>query len=426
MRLSFLSPKKLVFSALSLLIVLSAVQAAPDTRVFQEGDLLLYFRNPAGSVNTDRVVVFGLGSTWNVFRRAATPSDPTSGTVISLGNINTFLASSTATGGYGSDWTSLSSTIWVGAVGQNGPLGTGAGTENGDYSRTVYVSKARLGTGIYQQANSDPLTRMGGSASGQNSVAVAINGSGGPFFGDTTPLSNPNEFTAAIITGNPIDSGSLGNGYSLYQGGVMTQISSITYNYGPISNVVAALDIYRQTPVLNAEGWQNINNIEGVVAREGYYLGTVTLSSNGSVHFVGRADGTPPPPEDDYTVWTQGYPGAELTDKEGDYDGDGFKNVAEYAFGTDPTVGNKALSSAAVASNNLSIGFFRRSTTNSEAPTYSVLSTTNLVSAFTNNAASISILTNAAPPGYQAASFTQPVAGSKFFYRIQATLPQGN
>jgi hypothetical protein len=280
--------RTLALAAGTFAVTAPGASAAADTNGWQTGDMLMYFRNPAGSVNNDRVVGFSLGSTWDVFRRAATPTDPTFGTVISLGNINTFLSSSTATGGYGSDWTSLSSTIWVGAVGQNGPLGTGAGTENGDYSRTVYVSKARLGTGIYQQANSDPLTQMGGSAAGQNSVAVQVGGSGGPFVGvmtNDTPVSLQNDFVAAIISGNPIDSGSLGNGYSLYQGGVMTQVSSSTYSYGSVAGVVAALDLYRQTPVLNAEGWQNLNNIEGVVARQGYYLGTITLSDNGDVNF---------------------------------------------------------------------------------------------------------------------------------------------
>jgi hypothetical protein len=50
--------------------------------------------------------------------------------------------------------------------------------------------------------------------------------------------------------------------------------------------VVLGLDLYRATPVLNASGWQNINNISGVTAGQGYYLGTITLSSNGDVNFV--------------------------------------------------------------------------------------------------------------------------------------------
>jgi hypothetical protein len=77
-------------------------------------------------------------------------------------------------------------------------------------------------------------------------------------------------------------------------------------------------------------------------------------------------------------------------------------------------------------SNNLTVGFFRRSTANDQAPAYAAFSSTDLGNAFTNNGASISILTNVAPAGYQAASVTQPVSGSKIFYRIKATLPQEN
>ena len=416
MKTSALVLKKLIFSALSLLVLLSAVQAAPDNDGYQSGDILMYFRNPSGSVNNDRVIGYSLGSTWDVFRRAATPTDPTFGTVIPLGNINTFLSSSTATGGYGSDWTSLSSNIWVGAVGQHGPDNQGTGTVEGDYARTVYVSKARLGAGDYGQANSDPLTMLPGGASTQASISSQIGGSGGPFIGvmtNDTPVNLENDFVATIVDNNPIGD----NGYTLYEGGLMAPVSPTTYNYGAITGVVAALDIFRQTPVLNASGWQNINNIDGVVAREGYYLGTVTLSGNGDVHFV---------PVDDYTAWAAEYPDADLTDKEGDYDKDGFKNVNEYAFGTNPTLGNTALSSATVVSNNLTVGFFRRSTANEQAPAYAVFSSTDLGNAFTNNGASISILTNVAPAGYQAASVTQPVSGSKIFYRIQATLPPAN
>ena len=103
--------RTLALAAGTLAVTATGASAAPDSNGYQTGDMLMYFRNPAGSVNNDRVVGFSLGSTWDVFRRAATPTDPTFGTVISLGNINTFLASSTPTGGYGANWSSLSPTI---------------------------------------------------------------------------------------------------------------------------------------------------------------------------------------------------------------------------------------------------------------------------------------------------------------------------
>jgi len=399
--------------------------AAPDD-AYQQNDLLLYFLNPTGTAGTDQIAFFSLGSTWSVFRNAATPTSPNYGSVINLGNMNEVLSST-----YGADWTSLSPSLFVGAAGNNGSTSSlSSAVSNGDYARTVYVTKPRLGAGTLGQPNSSTATLNTGNSAG---TASAINGANSPLLTLLPRPPNPsalpnegNEGLQSLNQQNPFGpTGAPATAYGAIQGGLTGPVSAASYNYGSVSNVVLGLDLYRITPSTSGStAWQNANSIQGVTAGQGYYLGTITLSSNGEVNFVVRSD--EPPVTDDYTAWTQGYPGANLADKEADYDKDGFKNVAEYSFGTDPTVGNRALSSATVASNNLSVGFFRRSTTNSEAPAYSVLSTTNLVSAFTNNAASISILTNAAPPGYQAASFTQPVAGSKFFYRIQATLPQGN
>ena len=274
--------RALALAAGSLAVTATGASAAPDTDGYQAGDLALYFRNPDGAVNNGLAVVYSLGSSWDVFRRAATPTDPTFGTVISLGNINTFLSSSTPlTGGYGSDWTSLSSTIYVGAAAQHGPANTGTGTTQGDYARTVYVSKARLGEGSVGQANSDPLSILPFTSTAQNSIATQINGAFLPWTG-LQIASVENDFAAALVDNNPIGD----NGFMFVEGGLMTQLSSTTYNYGAVSNVVAALDIFRSTPVLNASGWQDINNIEGVVAREGFYLGTVTLSDNGDVNFT--------------------------------------------------------------------------------------------------------------------------------------------
>jgi len=49
--------------------------------------------------------------------------------------------------------------------------------------------------------------------------------------------------------------------------------------------VVIGLDLYRLTPEHNASGWQDINEIAGVTAGQGYYLGTITLSDDGAVNF---------------------------------------------------------------------------------------------------------------------------------------------
>lgn len=419
-----LTPLALVAASICVLAVDKA-RSAPDSG-YQQNDLLLYFLNPNGNTGTDQIAFFSLGSTWSVFRNAATPTDPNYGTVINLGNMNEVM---TAT--YGNDWATLSSSLFMGAAGNNGSAsGLSSAVANGDFARTVYVTKPRLGAGTLGQPNSSTANLNTGNSAGTSSAISGANSpAGNPTLVSANPFALPdsgNEGLQSLKDQNPFGpTGAPATAYGAIQGGLTGPVSSVTYTYGSVGNVALGLDLYRITPSTSgATAWQNVNNIQGVSAGQGYYLGTITISPDGEVNFVVRSDEAPV--TDDYTAWAEGYPGADLTDKEGDYDRDGFKNVVEYAFGTNPTLGNTALSSATAVSNNLTVGFFRRSTANDQAPAYSVLSSTDLGNAFTNNGASISILTNSAPPGYQAASFTQPVSGSKVFYRINATLPQDN
>jgi hypothetical protein len=410
--------------ALALLVfaAFDKTAAAPDDS-YQQNDLLMFFLNPTGTTGNDRVVLFSLGSTWDVFRRAATPTDPTFGTVISLGNINTILTST-----YGSDWTGFSSTLFVGAAGNNGSTsGLSTAVANGDYARTVYVTKPRLGAGSAGQANSSTATLNTGNSAG---TASAINGAnsiaGNTNFVTSNPASLLTEDTT-LEDQNPFGpTGAPATAYGAIQGGVVGATTNAPYSLGSVSNIVNALDLYRITPnTSGATAWQNLNNIEGVAAGQGYYLGTITLSDNGAVNFIAR--GATTPVTDDYTAWANSWiaqvPAAtSLTNKSGDYDNDGFQNVNEYAFGTDPTRGTPALTSTAAVSNNLIVSFFRRSGAPSQVPTYTVFSATNLLSGFAGGSIAISASTNPAPAGYESAAFSQPVSGNGF-YRVRATLP---
>jgi hypothetical protein len=105
----------------------------------------------------------------------------------------------------------------------------------------------------------------------------------------------------------------------------------------------------------------------------------------------------------------------------GDYDNDGFQNVNEYAFGTDPTKGNASLTAATVVSNNLVVSFQQRTGPTNLVPSYAARSVTNLAGSLTNSA-TIPFAANT-NTGYQAASVTNPVSGGGIFYRIQAALP---
>lgn len=268
--------RSLALAAGTLAVTATGAKAAPDDS-YQANDLLLFFRNPAGSTGTSEVVTFSLGSTWNLFRAAATPTDPTFGTVISLGNINSILTST-----YGTDWTSLSSSLFAGAVGNNGGTsGLDNGIYDGDYARTVYVTKPRAGAGLPGKANSTVAAVPVNNASG---VAAAIEGANSV----ALPLSNPaaiNNSSTTIDTQNPFFNSVPATAYGAINGGVMGPVSSDRYTMGD-SNVVIGLDLYRVTPnTTGATAWQNLNSISGVTAGSGYYLGTIALSDDGDVNF---------------------------------------------------------------------------------------------------------------------------------------------
>jgi hypothetical protein len=274
--MKFISHKlrTLALAAGTLAVTVTGASAAPDDS-YQQNDLVLFFRNPAGTQGTDSVAVFSLGSTWNVFRAAATPSDPTFGTVISLGNINSIMTTA-----YGNNWIGLSSSIYGGAAGNNGSTSAGSfAVSNGDYARTVYITKP-ISVGSVAV---DPI---------QTGVAAAINTANSSVPNATNALgvtnSNPgilNNANTTLDNQNPTTTPL--TAYTAINGGVMGQLSGSTSTYGSFSNVALALDLFRVTPSTSGtNAWQNLNNISGVTAGQGYRLGTLTVGSNGDVNFT--------------------------------------------------------------------------------------------------------------------------------------------
>jgi hypothetical protein len=262
-----------------------AANAATDP-AYGTNDLLFFGLERSGTTWIDKVVTFSLGSTWDVFRRAATPGDPTFGTVISLGNINTMLSSA-----FGADWTSLTpDTLYFGAAGQKGSTsGLSTVVEDGDYARTAYISSPRTGTGIYQQANSSARNI---ATSGSGGTAANIQGANSVAVGQPNPNSN-NVSDTIIDAQNPLTPSAVpGTAYGSINGGIIGAASSTKYSYGSVSNIVVGLDLYRVTPSTNdASAWQNLNSIGADYGGSsgngyGYYLGTVTLSDNGDVNFT--------------------------------------------------------------------------------------------------------------------------------------------
>jgi hypothetical protein len=264
---------------------LGARAAADDA--YNANDILLFFQNPAGTTGTDKIAYYSLGSTFNVFRDAATSSSLNFGATISLGNIN-----STLTTAYGSDWTGASASIFVGAAGQNGATGAAStSTSNGDYARTVYVTKPRSGVGTVGQANSssplfDPSqTSVASNISGANNISSmtqpGVVGVTGTILDDNNSFSNGNPATA----------------YGAIQGGIIGPIGS-QFTFGTIAGNVAALDLYRVTKTTgtnaaSASLWHISNNITATYSdsftgggARADYLGTILVGANGDVNFA--------------------------------------------------------------------------------------------------------------------------------------------
>lgn len=285
------SQLRLASIAASALAVSSTGAFAAADDAYTANDLLLFSQNPAGTTGTDKVVYYSLGSTYNVFRDAATPDSANFGSTISLGNIGSNLTSI-----FGADWSSGNSTIYFGAAGQQGSTSAlNTTVTNGDYARTVYVTKARTTAGTFAQPNSasplfDPAqTGVAGQISGSNLIS-GMTQPGSVDFGSTL-IDNYNPFT----NGNP------STAYGAISGGIQTSIGS-AYTFGNISGVVAALDLYRVTKTTgtnatsaNTALWHVANGVTSTYSNNSYpgsngaradYLGTLTIGSNGDVNFA--------------------------------------------------------------------------------------------------------------------------------------------
>jgi hypothetical protein len=271
--------KRLFFTlAAAALLGSAAPLSAQADPTYEAEDLLLFFRNPEGTFGTRTTVGVSLGSTWNIFRRAATPVDPTYGSTISLGNIGAFMTQT-----YGSDWTGLSGTLFAGAVGNSGAIsGLSQEVSNADYARTVYVTKPRNGVGDVGQADSSgaavPVNNSSGVASAISAANSSLPASPGVF---TTPNTADN---------NPLFNGNPATAYTAIPGGVMgsLQTSETVFDFDQIPDAVIALDLYRVTPVANALGsWEALNTLP-VSAGAGYYLGVITLTRSGDIYFTAQ------------------------------------------------------------------------------------------------------------------------------------------
>ena len=236
------------------------------------GDLVLFFQNPNGLIGGTQQVFASLGNTALVFR------DATAGSALTLLNINTELTSA-----YGANWASTT-TLYGGAGGVWGNSGSlSSALQNGDPNRTIYTTQRRSTIGTVGSQNSVGYSI--GSDGAMTSIANSI-------LAQNNILETGSANRVAVITAAQAPSQSInlqnpvgGNGWNNNIPGDVVQQGGQADNYGTFgsyTDVEFMWDLYRlqaKSNIANQYGF-------GDPLREGEYLGTMTLSSNGDVGFT--------------------------------------------------------------------------------------------------------------------------------------------
>ncbi len=373
---------------------------------YTDGDLVLFFQNPGGSTGSDQQVFVNLGNTATVFRAAFTDQS----NLTNIININSALTSA-----FGPDWANAT-TLYGGAGGVWSSAAQGNTLQNGDPRRTVYTTIARPSIGVVGSVNSDGFSTVSsGFATSisqaivqqnniletQASTAVAVIALPGNSQGSSIPLINPAN----------------GNGWNnnVPSPGVQQQGQAGNYGtFGSINNVKFMWDLYRSQARDNIAGQYG----EGQETFAGVYLGTIVLTESGDVSFITSGGNLPATP---YESWAAEYAPAALSDKNADFDGDGFTNFQEFAFGTDPTIGNAALVSASTSGSNLVITALQRTAGATSGIDSYALETRADLTTGTWLPSEVAAVDGTPVGEYTPVTYTVPRAGARGFYRLIAT-----
>jgi hypothetical protein len=256
----------LALAAGSLAITMAGAHA--DNPNYTAGDLMLFFQNPGGTTGSDKEIYVSLGNTATVFRQDYVNQANSLGIV----NIGGLLTST-----YGANW-ATDITLFGGLGGVWGTSGNLSNAlQNGDPNRTVYTSYARSSTGTVGSANttayviandtsmstiSNSITALGAALDGDSGQAVALTKS---VVAAQLPSTGPNSWNSGIA-GTPVQ-----------QQGSASNFGT----FGSVSNVEFMWDIYR----IEAKSGVAGSFDDGLTARNGLFLGTVTLNSVGDVSF---------------------------------------------------------------------------------------------------------------------------------------------
>ena len=256
-------------------LVLSTSSAEAANPNFALGDLTLYFQQFGGS-NT---VMVDLGAA-SSFRNLGS-------NLINITNIGSALSNGTT--GFGSSWYDLSS-LYMGAAGvRSSSIATSV--VNGDSNRTIYVSRARTTLGTEAIANSTGFTGISNTSMTNGSSAIITTSGRLDTLASGTVISEGIS-TSAIDDNNPfVNATTQGTAFGVFPGGVQTAFASGNLgSFGGVSNVEAALDIYRIVAVNNQSG-----EVNGTL-RAGDFQGTLVVDTSGNVSFIDAAPTPVPEP----------------------------------------------------------------------------------------------------------------------------------
>lgn len=253
---------------------LLAIGAATAANTFYSpGDLVLFFQKQGG---TDTVYV-NLGNAATDYRGAA------AGAADGGYDINFLNVSTALTGAFGPGWAS-DSTVYAGLAGVWGLDPDDESLQNGDPSRTLYVSKSRNSVGTVGQAGSGGWTVN--TNTGMTNGAANIYNQNNAFEQNYDALTTISlNSISRIDENNPFTTaGSItiqGTAFGIFGGGVQQQ--GAAGSFGDVwgaGTVEYALDLYRITATDAIVG-----QVPGA-ARQGSFEGMVTVNSNGDVSFI--------------------------------------------------------------------------------------------------------------------------------------------
>jgi hypothetical protein len=254
--------------------LLAAFSASAANTFYSAGDLVLFFQQVGGS-NT---VYADLGKAAD-YRGAAVGADASPNTA----HINFLDLSTTLTDAFGPGWAS-NSTVYAGLAGVWSTSATSLITQDGDPSRTLYVSASRDSVGTVASANSTAWaiggdTAMSDAASGieaqNNAFNTQANATVAILTTDVSQIGVQNPFVTAP--------GFVGQGpaFGTFDGGVQQQGSASKFGtFGLAGDVEYALDLYRIVATTGLAG-----EVAGPL-RSGTFEGTFTVGTNGMVSYI--------------------------------------------------------------------------------------------------------------------------------------------